>query len=202
MSDRKDAAPEDVLTEAKNMLNLGIDGDKEAAKKAHKMFKQICASDPQNYLAEAYLGSATALLGRDEIDPNKRFTLVIRGLKILDRVVSKQPENIEIRISRGSVCHNLPEFYFHRLSTAVEDFSYLASRYESNQKIFSRELYWKVLFDLGSVYKQLGRAQESESTWQKLWSATVEPNKYRELLKQEGFKAVSEPPGRKKSRRF
>ncbi len=189
MADKKNAAPEDIFAEAVNLLNLGIDGDKEAAKKAHKMFKEIFTGAPENYLAEAYLGSATTLLGRDEIDPNKRFTLVLRGLKILDRVVLKQPENIAIRISRGSVCLNLPEFYFHRLGTAVEDFSCLASRYESDKKSFAQELYWKVLFDLGLAYKKLERSKESESTWQKLWSVTADPNKYRELLRQEGFKA-------------
>ncbi|PKM83430.1 MAG: hypothetical protein CVU89_01415 [Firmicutes bacterium HGW-Firmicutes-14] len=202
MSGKKDAAPKAVLSEAIEQLNLGIEGDKGAAKTAHKMLKEICSHDPGNYLAEAYLGSATALLGRDEIDPNKRFTLVLRGLKILDRVVSQHPENIEIRIARGSVCQNLPEFYFHRHSTAVEDFSYLASRYESDKNIFSQDLYWKVLYNLGLAYKQLGRTAESESAWQKLWSVTEDPNKYRGLLKQEGFKPISQPSGRQKFRRF
>ena len=187
MSNKKDANPKAILSVAIDQLNLGIDGNKEAAKKAHKMLKEICSNDPENYLAEAYLGSATTLFGRDEIDPNKRFTLVLRGLKMLDRVVAKQAENIEIRMSRGSVCLNLPEFYFHRLSTAVEDFSYVASRYEADKKIFSQELYWKVLFNLGLAYKKLERSKESESTWQKLWSVTEDFNQYRVLLKQEGF---------------
>lgn len=199
MSDKKDANSKAILSKAIEQLNLGIDGDKEAAKKAHKMFKEICSQEPDNYLAEAYFGSATTLLGRDEIDPNKRFTLVLRGLKMMDRVVSKLPENIEIRMLRGSVCLNLPEFFFHRQSTAVEDFSYVASRYESDKKNFSQELFWKVLFNLGLAYKKLERTKESESTWQKLWSVTEDPNQYRVLLKQEGFKGGGKHNGRYKS---
>lgn len=196
MSEKKDANPKAILSEAIDQLNLGIEGNKEAAKKAYKMFAEICSSEPENYLAEAYLGSATALLGRDEIDPNKRFSLVLRGLKMLDRVAAKHPEIIEVRMSRGSVCLNLPEFFFHRQSIAVEDFSYLASRYESDKKVFPQELYWKVLFNLGLAYKRLDRTLDSEAAWQKLWSVTEDPNEYRVLLKQEGFKAVGSLPGR------
>ncbi len=201
MADKKPTNSAEMFTEAVNLHKLGVDGDKEAVKKAHKMFKEICTDDPDNHLAEAYLGSATALLGRDEIDPNKRFTLVLQGLKKLDRVVAKEPENIEIRIMRGAVCYNLPEFYFHRQTTAVEDFSYLVSRYESDKKTFSPELYWKILYDLGSAYKQLGRNKEAESTWQKLWSVTTDP-KYEELLRQKGFNVSSKVQNKLKYRHF
>ncbi len=201
MADKKPATPEEVFAEAVNLHKLGVNGDKEAVQKAHKMLKEICAADPQNCLAEAYLGSATALLGRDEIDPDKRFKLVLQGLKILDRAVSKEPEHIGIRILRGSVCYNLPDFYFHRLTTAAEDFSYLVSRYEADKKIFSQDFYWKILFDLGSAYKQLQRSKESESIWGKLWSVTTDP-KYKELLRQEGFKVDTEFPSGQKSRQF
>lgn len=179
-------SPADIFAEAVNLHNIGVDGDKGAVKKAHKMFKKICADNPQDCLAEAYLGSATALLGRDEIEPNKRFKLALDGLKILDRVVSKAPDNIEIRILRGFVCHRLPEMYFHRLATAIEDFNYVVSRYEKNKKILARDFYCKILFELGHDYKELGRHGEAQSVWKKLLSVTSDP-RYIELLKQEGF---------------
>ncbi len=193
--------PVDIFAEAVNLHNIGVDGDKEAVKKAYKMFKKICADNPQDCLAEAYLGSATALLGRDEIDPNQRFKLALDGLKILDRAVSKEPDNIEIRILRGFVCHRLPEMYFHRLATAIEDFNCVVSRYERNGKTFSHDFYCKILFELGLDYKELDRHEEAHSIWKKLLSVTSDP-KYIELLKQQGFNVSSETRSRPRSRRF
>ncbi|MBU7007092.1 hypothetical protein [Phosphitispora fastidiosa] len=202
MADKHDQRPEaDSFTTAVNLHNTGVDGDKDAVKKAHKMFKKICADNPGDCLAEAYLGSATALLGRDEIEPNRRFKLALDGLKILDRAVSKEPDNIEIRILRGFVCHRLPEIYFHRLGTAIEDFTYVISRYERNKKLLKRDFYCKLLFELGIDYKQLERIEEAHLTWQKLLSVTSDPD-YVELLKREGFEAGSETSGRPRFRGF
>jgi len=199
MSDREDSAA-GLFAEAVNLHNRGIDGDKGAVKKAHEMFKKISAANPGDYLAAAYLGSVTTMLGRDEIDPNKRFKLALRGLKLLDQAVAQESENIEIRTLRGLVCYNLPDLYFHRLTTAVEDFCVLVSRYEKKKNSFSRELYWKILYNLGSAYKSLERSEESASTWRKLLSVTTDPT-YKELLLQEGFKVETEPD-KKRSRRL
>lgn len=199
---KKDGEPPvGIFTEAVNLHNSGIDGDKEAVKKAHNMFKKICADNPQDCLAEAYLGSTTALLGRDEIDPNKRFKLALDGLKILDRVVAKEPDNIEIRILRGFVCHRLPDIYFHRLATAIDDFSYIVSRYEKNKKTLSKDFYCKILFELGHDYKELERIEEAQLTWKKLLSVNSDPS-FIELLKQEGFDIGRETRSKSKSRRF
>lgn len=178
--------PGDYFTEAVNLHNLGVGGDKEAVEKAHEMFKQICAEDPDNHLAAAYLGSVTALLGRDHPNLNEKFRLATKGLKFLDQAVSKEPQNTEIRILRGHVCFNLPDMYFHRLTTAVEDFEFLISRYRRNKRIFTRDFYIKTIFDLGSAYKQLGRDEEAEAVWKKILLLTNDP-KYLNLLRQEGF---------------
>ncbi|HWI54537.1 MAG TPA: hypothetical protein VNT57_02485 [Desulfobacteria bacterium] len=201
MAGKNELSSADIVAEAIRLHNLGVDGDKEAVKKAHTMFKKICADNPRDCLSQAYLGSATALLGRDEIDPNKRFKLVLDGLKILDRTVSQEPDNIQIRILRGFVCHRLPEMYFHRLVTAVEDFSYVVSRYEKNRKVLSSDFYCKVLYELGHDYKELDRLEESHLVWKKLLSVTSEPA-FIELLEQEGFDVSPETPNKSNSRRF
>ena len=202
MADKHDERPEaDIFVAAVNLHNTGVDGDQDAVKKAHKMFKKICADNPGDNLAEAYLGSATALLGRDEIEPNKRFKLALDGLKILDRAVSKEPDNIQIRILRGFVCHRLPEMYFHRLATAIEDFEYVIYRYARNKNILTRDFYWKLLFELGLDYKQLDRLEEAHLTWQKLLSVTRD-SRYAELLRQEGFEISRETGSRPGFRGF
>lgn len=177
---------EELFAEAIRLHQSGVAGNKKAVKEACELLEKVRGLVPQNNLVEAYYGSATALQGRDAIDPMDRFKKAVKGLKILDGVVSKEPENIEIRILRAKVCFPLPEKFFHRTATAVEDFSYLASRYKNDPSVFSPEFYWQVLYDLGVSYKRLGRKQEAESTWLTLLSIS-EDNKYKELLRQEGM---------------
>jgi hypothetical protein len=186
MAGKQGKAPGDSFAEAVKLFNLGVDGDKEAVQRAHGIFKEIWSQNPDNHLVEAYLGSTTALLGRDHPNLNEKFRLAIEGLKLLDSAVAKEPKNTEIRILRGHVCFNLPDMYFHRLTTAVEDFEFLISCYQRNKKLFSRDFYLKTLFDLGSAYKQMGRKKEADAAWEKILLLTREP-KYLNLLRQEGF---------------
>ncbi|MHB1043899.1 MAG: tetratricopeptide repeat protein [Eubacteriales bacterium] len=175
-----------LFDEAVKLHDLGIEGDKEAVKKAYNLLKKVRAMAPQNILVEAYYGCANALLGRDAIDPMERFKKAMKGLKILDGAVAKEPDNKEIRILRGFVCLRLPEMYFHRTATAVEDFSYLVSLYDNNPGVFAQEFYWQLLFNLGEAKKNLGQDEEAEAVWKKL--LTKSPgNKYRQLLRQEGM---------------
>jgi len=185
MTGKQGKAPGDFFAEAVKLFNLGVEGDKEAVQQAHEIFKEIWSENPDNHLAEAYLGSTTALLGRDHPNLNEKFRLAIEGLKLLDSAVSEEPKNTEIRTLRGHVCFNLPDMYFHRLITAAEDFEFLTSCYQRNKKVFSKDFYIKTLFDLGSAYKQLGRKKEADATWEKIL-LTRDP-KYLNLLRQEGF---------------
>jgi len=181
----------ELFAEAVKLHQYGIAGNKDAVKEAYELLKKIRGMDPNNNLVEAYYGSATALLGRDLVDPMERFKKAVKGLKILDRTVSNDPENTEIRILRAYVSYRLPEMYFHRTATAVEDFSYLVSRYEQDPSVFSEEFYWQILFDLGFANKTLGQNQEAESVWLKLLSITGD-TKYKGLLKQHGIKTIQD----------
>lgn len=174
-----------LFIEACSLHKLGIEGDKEAVRRSHDMFRQLYDKDPQNHLFEAYLGSVTTLLGRDAVDPNERTKLALKGLKLLDHAVSAEPENIEIRSLRGNVCLRLPETYFHRTNTAIEDFKYLVSRYETGDGLLTEEYYWQVLYDLGCAYKELNQLQDSRTVWEKLLAATTDP-KYRKLVQSGG----------------
>jgi len=177
---------EELFAEAIELHKRGLQGDKDAVGKAHELLAKVKEMLPENNLVEAYYGSAITLLGRDAIDPMERFKKAVKGLKILDGAVSRDPENIEIRILRGNVCYRLPETYFHRTATAVEDFSYLVSRYEQDPSVFSQDYYFQLLYDLGAANKNLGRNEEADSAWQKLLSVAGE-TKYKELLSQEGI---------------
>lgn len=172
-----------LLAKAKEQHQQGINGDKNAVKEAFCLLERIRLLDPGNHLAEAYYGSATALLGRDATDTQERTEKAKAGLKILDNAVSHEPDNIEIRTLRGYVSFRLPHVYFRRTKTAIEDFEYLVSHFEQNPNLFIDEFYYQLLYDLGVAYKTLSQDQDAETTWKKLLEKTSNP-KYRDLISQ------------------
>lgn len=173
-----------LFAEGVKLHQLGIQGDKNAVKKAYDIFKKIHELDPQDLVSEAYLGSLTSLLGRDSIDPNQKLKLALQGLKILDKVIINDPRNIETRSIRAYVNFNLPEMFFHRTASAIEDFNTLVSLYEHDNLVFTQEFYWQVLYDLGVAYKRLGKKEQTQGVWAKLLKVTKDPQII-ERLKQE-----------------
>ncbi|MGE5529879.1 MAG: hypothetical protein ACM3X6_12165 [Patescibacteria group bacterium] len=178
----------DSLQKAIDLHRRGVEGDKEAVKQAHALLEKLRAAVPGEDLVEAYYGSVTALLGRDAVDPNERFAKAIEGCKILDNCVSRAPDNTEIRILRAYVCYRLPETFFHRTSTAVEDFNYLVGCYKRDPGVFSADFHDQLLFDLGIAYKNLGRREEAERVWRELLAET-DSMKYKRLIRAEGIGA-------------
>lgn len=179
---------ESLYAHALNLHRLGVDGNAEAVKECVAEFKKLRSLLPDNNLVEAYFGSATSLLGRDEVNPMERMKKANKGLKILDRTVAREPDNIEIRNLRFNVCYRLPEPIFQRGATVVEDLSYLAERYENDSEVFSQDYYWHILYTLGIAYKTINQNQEAESTWRKLLASEPD-DKYIKLLKKEGLKS-------------
>ncbi|MGE5557560.1 MAG: tetratricopeptide repeat protein [Bacillota bacterium] len=183
---------ERAFDEAVELHRRGVAGDKEAVSKAFALFEKIHEAAPKNNLAAAYYGSSLALQGRDAVDPNERFQKAIRGLKYLDAAAENEPENIQIRTLRGYVCSRLPEAFFHRTHTAIEDFGSLVSRFEKDPGLFAKDFYCQLLYDLGAAYKNLNRCDEAEQTWKKLLSVTG-GSKYLNLLRQEGCSPPKNP---------
>ena len=146
----------------------GVEGDREAVASAYAVLEALYSAYPGDYLVKAYLGSVLSLQGRDALDPVERFDKTLKGLKLLDQAVASEPENNEIRILRGNICRRLPETYFHRTATAVEDFEYLIGRYERAQGIFSPGFYRTLLQDLAVAYEVLDRPDQVKAVRRKL----------------------------------
>ncbi|MBM7866191.1 hypothetical protein GTO89_05440 [Heliobacterium gestii] len=165
--------------------DAGIDGDKAAVLQAHRLLSEL-RKTKATPLVEAYYGSVVALVGRDAVDPSERFAKALEGLKSLDKVVKSHPDLVQARILRGQVCFRLPEQFFHRSRTAIEDFHYLISRYEQDNRLFSADFYWRILFQLGVAYKNIHLIHEAKAAWAKLLTLAKDPQ-YRTLVEQEGF---------------
>lgn len=59
----------------------------------------------------AYTGAIDALKAKHAFNPFTKFSKVISSLGILERAVSREPNNLEIRFIRFSILHNLPGFF-------------------------------------------------------------------------------------------
>lgn len=140
----------------------GINGNKSAVRKAFDLFKSLHEKEPNNTEIAAYYGSATALMGRDEANITKRMKYALSGLKILDSVVEKSPNLKLARFLRGNVCYRLPEMYFHRTDTAIEDFKFLINLYEEDNQILTISEYETVLNNLIKACTTLNRTEESK----------------------------------------
>lgn len=175
------------LKEARTLHDNGVAGDTAAVRTACDLLKKLHSQDPANYKVEAYLGSATALMGRDELNVMDRMKLAKRGLKMLDHAVVMAPEDIEIRTLRGHVCFNLPEMYFQRSKTAIEDFSYIAARYEKDSRSVEKGYYCELLYKIGVANRYIGRQQDAEAAWNKLLTVSKD-QKYLGLLAKFDFK--------------
>lgn len=192
------------LSKAVQLHDQAVNGDKEATGKAFELFQAAHLAHPEDPVIQAYYGSSMALMGRDAIDQNERFSLGMRGVKLLDQAVGRAPDNVTVRTLRAYVCYRLPETYFHRTTSAVEDFRHLASLHDRDRNLIPDGFYWQILYDWGKAYQTLGRKAEAKETWKRLLSVTREA-KYRKLLRDEGVMDVPFDPlatggGRSKSK--
>jgi hypothetical protein len=163
----------------------GVDGDKDSAREALRLLEQARIQAPDNNLVLAYYGSTLCLLGRDLTDSIERSANVIRGLKFLDEAVAHEPDNFEIRVIRGNVCVNLPEMYFHRSDSAIEDCKFVISCYEKYPDSIPADLYFQFMYNLSIAYQNLGDEPASESILKKLILESQDP-KYKNLLAPKG----------------
>ncbi|WP_078431241.1 hypothetical protein [Metabacillus halosaccharovorans] len=166
--------------EAIQLHQQAIDGDKQAAKKAYEILKKVKLKTANHALIEAYYGSSSALIARDHPDLIEKMNLAKRGLKVLDQAVKTEPSNSEIRVLRGNVAFRLPETYFKKTKTAIEDFQFLIKEYEDKRNNISKEQYSELLLNLGIAYKTLGDNQNAENIWGKLLK--MNNSKYKKLI--------------------
>lgn len=108
------------------------------------------------------------------------MNLAKRGLKALDQAIKAEPNNSEIRVLRGNVAFRLPEIYFKRTKTAIEDFQFLIKGYEDKRNNISKEQYSEFLLNLGIAYKTLGDNQNAENIWGKLLK--MNNSKYKKII--------------------
>lgn len=144
--------------EAVKLHRKGVDGNKSAVIEAHRHFAGLRTRYPGDALLEAYFGSSLALLGRDAVHPLEKADKAQQGLDALDRAVALDPDGIEIRMIRGKVCVRLPEDFFRRSATAIEDFTLLLDRNEANPGLLTAKQADDIRHDLAAAEERRIRA--------------------------------------------
>ncbi|WP_254659894.1 tol-pal system YbgF family protein, partial [Paenibacillus sp. KS1] len=182
------------LTLAIQLYLNGVAGSAAAVHEAHQILEQLHADDDLDPLVGAYYGSTMILIARDKTEASDKLKWSKQGLKMLDNAVAADPHNSTIRLLRGKSSYNLPEQYFHRTKTVIEDFTHVLNT--PPDTLDTEEL----IYELGEAYSKIGQNQDAATHFRKLESQT-QNSAWKQLSKQklqelEGKPAVEKIPNK------
>lgn len=137
--------------------SIGGAGDADAVLKSIEFFQKTIDIEPNNNEAKAWLGSATCIRARDVwfVDA---MNYTNKGASIMDAAVKAEPDNIDVRMTRGTTYLYMPSF-LGKDGMAVSDFEFVVMRSkDSDDKIFLQNLYYK----LGLAYKKVNNVNKAK----------------------------------------
>jgi tetratricopeptide (TPR) repeat protein len=173
------------LDKIKSLYKEGAKGNLTAVQEANQLLERLRLDYPDHPIAEAYHGSIMLLIARDKTNPLDRLKWAKNGLKLLDKAVAATPHDSRIRYLRGRSAYRLPEKYFQRTRTIIEDYSFLIDQellQEGNLGNMDID-YSKLTYELGEAYRRIGRNEDAARCWTKLEQQTQDPE-LRQLLSQ------------------
>lgn len=132
-----------------------------ASEDAVQYLKRASSMSPADTELLAYLGSSHAMLARDSSLTVNKISNTNKGLALLDRAVRREPDNLSIRIIRGSVAYELP-LMFSREKTAQDDFLFVLKAVKAGANVAPlrlSEIYFK-LGQLAAKRKQMDVADK------------------------------------------
>ena len=97
-----------------------VEGEEDAAGKAVEHLERYLDRSPKDDEAQAYLGSAYAMMARDASNVINKMRYANRGLRHLDRALDGAPRTFTVRLIRANVHSSLPKM-FARGGAALED---------------------------------------------------------------------------------
>lgn len=159
-----------LFQQAIELHNRGVAGDSAAVQQANAQLEQLYRAFPGRPLVEAYYGSAMVLVARDKSDTSEKYKWASQGLKHLDQAVAANPRDGVIRQLRGRNAYNLPEKYFQRTQTAIEDYTFIVEQHLRGERQLDAEEYAKLVYELGEAYARIGRNAEAAKWWHRLES--------------------------------
>jgi tetratricopeptide (TPR) repeat protein len=159
-----------------------LGGNKKAVQDMNKLLDRARSDYPGHPLVDAYHGITMMLIARNKTSPLGKLRGTKAGLKILDEAVSAAPQDSRIRLLRGRAAYRLPENYFHRARTVIEDYTFLIDWKMHGEGFLETENYLQLIYELGEAYCRIGRNQSAAMCWNRLKNETKDPD-FLHLLK-------------------
>lgn len=156
------------MDEGLKFYELAVKGSRQDLKKAFDFFEALYNEDPSDPDITAYYADCLSLMSRDSTDTNTLFGNAIKSIKLFDEAINADPENMNIRILRVKQSLRLPESFFKRTATAINDLEFLLDKYEKNSGSVSEEQYFEILYLFGKCYLRLGMKEEAMANWNRL----------------------------------
>jgi len=169
------------LEKIKSLYKGGAKGNVTAVQEANQLLEQLRLDYPDHPLAEAYHGSIMLLIARDKTKMLERLKWAKNGLKLLDKAVAAAPHDSRIRYLRGRSAYRLPEKYFQRTRTVIEDYTFLIDQEGQHEAMDINNS--KLTYELGGAYRRIGQNEDAARCWTKLEQQTQDPE-FRQLLRQ------------------
>lgn len=170
------------LDQAIRLYKEGVTGSVTAVQEANRLLERL-RFENASPLVDAYHGATMILIARDKTKPLDKLKWSKNGLKLLDKAVAAAPQDRLIRLLRGKAAYKLPEKYFRRTQTAIEDYTFLIDQEIRHEDILKPEEYSELIYELGEAYYRIGQNQDAAKYWRRLENQTQDP-KLQQLLKQ------------------
>lgn len=174
---KRDPGNSGVLTDLGSQfaLRASEQGFPTDVQDARTYLRQSLSLDPRNAQTVAWLGALRCI----EAKVRQSKGLVKDGLSQLDHAVEMNPEDLVVRLVRGSVCVEVPRD-FGRMDTGIADLEIVRAAYErdatvlTSRRIDPAELFLK----LGKGYRAKGNMDGAKHMWGK--AAEAPPSKERD----------------------
>lgn len=140
--------------------NLAILEVKGASYKTVEYLERANQLSPYDYEVLAYLGSAKTMAARDSWNFFTKLSKVNEGINMMDRAVSKSPDNIAVRMVRANNGLKLPGF-LNRKDIALRDFQHLEILVQRVEGV-SPDLKAEIFYQLGMLYKEKNKSLARE----------------------------------------
>lgn len=175
---------QDTMDRIAQLYKQGADGDAAAVKQALSLLEKLRRSDPKDPLAAAYHGGIKILVARDESKAMSKLRWSKAGLALLDQAVKDAPNDGMVRLLRGRSSYKLPEKYFGRTKTAIEDFVFLIERLRQGQYPLLAKEKEMLQYELGDAYRRIGRYADATAAWKALLAETKDASLARNTTEQ------------------
>lgn len=142
--------------------------NKEAVRKADQYLSDLLKIDPTGSIALVYYGSVQTMKARHGASPWESMELLKKGFSCMDKAVTINGENPEIRLIRGINSTSVPED-FGRLFLALNDFNAIDEMKSNRHLDFGKEFWLPFYFYYGLALERGNNQEEAKIKLQRVF---------------------------------